>query len=380
MLPKKTCTGCSACMSICPKNCICMTRDTNGFLYPKIDTKICVNCGLCEKICPVLKEKSQEQQNAPITYAASILNEDVRRNSSSGGIFTAVAEQIIENSGIVYGAAFSEDLSVKHIGVTNTSDLDKLRRSKYIQSDLNGCFQRMKERLENNTTILFSGTPCQVEGLLSYLQKPYKNLITIDFVCHGVPSPRVWEEYISYQENAYNSKINKVNFRDKSSGWKNFSIRLDFENQKTYLKIFGQDPYMNAFLSNISLRACCYNCKYKSLNHKSDITIADYWGIDKIKPDIDDDKGLSMVLLNSEKGKKILNSVNNCITLNKTDVRDIFQYNPCLIESVTEHNFRQYFFKKLGKKDFKKLVNDCLSPSYIVRLQRKLIQIKGGDF
>lgn len=380
MLPKKTCTGCSACMSICPKNCICMTRNTDGFLYPKIDAKVCVNCGLCEKICPVIKEKNQEQQNHPTTYAASILNEDVRKNSSSGGIFTAIAEQIIENNGIVYGAAFSEDLSVKHIGVTNTSDLDKLRRSKYVQSDLNGHFKKIKEQLENNTTVLFSGTPCQVGGLLSYLQKPYENLITLDFVCHGVPSPKAWEEYLGFQEKAYNSKVTEVNFRDKSKGWKNCSISLGFENGKIYIKKFRQDPYMKAFLSNISLRSSCYECKFKSVNHKSDITLADYWGIDKVNPSLDDNKGLSMVLVQSKKGEELLNKVKNSITLAETDVTEVFPYNPCIIKSVYEHNFRKYFFNRLGKTDFQKLVNNCLSPSYLTRLHRKLIQLKGGEF
>ena len=384
MLPKKTCTGCSACMSICPKNCICMTRNTDGFLYPKIDTKVCVNCGLCEKICPVIKEKNQEQQNQeqqnhPTTYAASILNEEVRKNSSSGGIFTVIAEQIIESNGMVYGAAFSEDLSVKHIGVTNTSDLDKLRRSKYVQSDLNGCFKEIKEQLENNTTVLFSGTPCQVGGLLSYLQKPYENLITLDFVCHGVPSPKVWEEYLSYQEKAYNSKIIEVNFRDKSKGWKTSSISLVFKNGKNYKKGFGEDTYMKAFLSNISLRSSCYGCKYKSTNRKSDLTLADYWGIDKVNPSLDDNKGLSMVLVQSKKGEELLNKARNSITLTETDVTEVFTYNPCIIKSVYEHNFRQYFFNRLGKTDFQKLVNNCLSPSYLTRLHRKLLQLKGGE-
>lgn len=379
MLPKKTCTGCSACMSICPKNCIGMIPDANGFLRPETDTKVCINCGLCEKICPVLKEKTEKQQKTPSTYAARILNEDIRKNSSSGGVFTAVAEHIIKNKGIVYGAAFTENLSVKHICVTEKSDLDKLRRSKYVQSDLNGCFKKIKEQLENNTTVLFSGTPCQVEGLLSFLQKPYNNLITVDFVCHGVPSPKVFEEYLGYQEKAYNSKVTEVNFRDKSNGWKFSSIRLNFENKKTYVKTFWQDPYMKAFLANICLRSSCYDCKFKSVNHKSDITLADYWGIDKINPSLDDDKGLSLVLVQSEKCKDLLNAVKNNITITNTDVTEVFPYNPCIIKPVEEHNFRQYFFKRLGKTDFCKLVNDCLSPSYITRLHRKLMQLKGGD-
>lgn len=374
MLPERNCTGCTACVSICPKTCINMIADNNGFLYPKTDTEKCINCGLCEKTCPVTATKTQNDTVAPITYAAKINNDDIRKKSSSGGIFTAVAERIIENNGIVYGAAFTENFSVKHIGITEKDGLELLRRSKYVQSDLNNCFPIIKERLENGKTVLFTGTPCQVSGLLSYLKKPYDNLVTLDFVCHGVPSPIVWKAYLDYQKKKHNSKVTDVNFRDKCNGWKKSSVRLDFENGETYLKPFGEDHFMKAFLANIILRDSCYECQNKGLHRNSDITVADYWGIDKTDPSVDDDKGLSMVLVQTDKGAKILNAIRDKITLRDTDVTQAIPYNPCLVKSVAPHNFRQYFFNRLEKKDFEKLVNDCLSPSYLNRLHRKLMQ------
>ncbi len=381
MLPIRNCTGCTACVSICPVGCISMLADTKGFLHPQIDTAKCINCGLCEKICPITVTKEQNDTSLPLAYAAKINDDEIREKSSSGGIFTAVAEQIIENEGIVYGAAFAKDFSVKHISVKGKKDLDLLRRSKYVQSDLNNCFTEIKEHLEKGEAVLFTGTPCQVTGLLSYLKKPYDNLTTLDFVCHGVPSPMVWKAYLDYQQKKYNSKITKLNFRDKSKGWKKSSIRLDFENGDTYSKPFGEDPFMKAFLANLILRSSCYHCQNKSLHHNSDLTIADYWGIDKIDAAIDDDKGLSLILAQTERGSKILDSINHKITLHTTDISKAIPFNPCLINSVAPHNFINYFYNRLGKKDFSELVNACLSPSYTSRLHRKLLQFsERNDF
>lgn len=378
MLPVKSCTGCTACMSICPKGCISMLADKKGFLHPETDTSVCIKCGLCEQTCPVTEAKT-ENDTIPTINAAKIINDDIREKSSSGGIFTAVAEHIIEKGGIVYGAAFAKDFSVEHIAITEKDDLDLLRRSKYVQSNLKNSFTEIKEHLINNKTVLFAGTPCQVTGLLAYLRKPYDNLITLDFVCHGVPSPLVWKTYLDYQEKKHASKVTNVNFRDKSNGWKNSSIRLDFENGDTYLKPFGKDPFMNVFLTNLILRDSCYHCENKGLHHNSDITVADFWGIDKIDSSMDDDKGSSLLLVQTNKGAKILKDISHTITLWETDISKAIPYNPCLLKSVEEHNFRSYFFNRLGKTDFSKLVDGCLSPSYINRLHRKLLQFTERD-
>ncbi|MBR4287639.1 MAG: Coenzyme F420 hydrogenase/dehydrogenase, beta subunit C-terminal domain [Clostridia bacterium] len=376
MLPIKDCTGCSACAHVCPKGCISMIANEHGFLYPQINNDICVECGACKKNCPVLNKTATEKSEEIISYAAKTTDETIRKCSSSGGIFSAIAKKVIENNGIVYGAAFDGKFVVKHISVSSLDDLDLLRRSKYVQSDLNNSFVSVKNNLTEGKTVLFTGTPCQVEGLLAYLKKPYDNLITMDFVCHGVPSPNVWEYYKTYLQKQYKSAITDVNFRDKTLGWKNSSIRIEFENSNVYCNLFRNDPYMNAFLANMDLRESCYTCKFKSVNHKSDITVADYWGIDKTNPEIDDDKGLSLVLINSDKGASLLNVIESSLTLTKTDVEKTFQYNPCIIKPAKKHSFSQYFLNNYRKGDFAKVVDSCLNPSYITRLKRKFFQRK----
>ena len=379
MLPVKDCTGCGACSHICPKNCINMVADNNGFLYPQINNDKCVNCSLCEKTCPVLNKKENECIISVTAYAAKINEESIRKQSSSGGVFSVIAEKVLKNNGIVYGAAFDENFVVKHIGISSIDDLDLLRRSKYVQSDLNNSFKDVESYLKNGKNVLFSGTPCQVEGLLSYLKKPYENLITMDFVCHGVPAPDVWEYYKTLLEKQYNASITDVNFRDKSLGWKNSSLRVEFENGNVYCNTFRNDPYMKAFLANFDLRESCYSCKFKNTIHKSDITVADFWGIDKIKPEIDDDKGLSLLLANTEKGSSLITGIQNQLTLTKEDVEKFFPYNPCIIKPAPKHNFSQYFLSNYNKGDFSKTVEDCLNPSYVTRLKRKILQIKSGE-
>lgn len=356
-----------------------MVPDNYGFLYPHINDEVCVNCGMCEKKCPVLSKTEQKPHINTNCYAIKTNEETIRKQSSSGGIFSVIAEKILKNNGIVFGAAFDESFVVKHIGISSINDLDLLRRSKYVQSNLNNSFSVVKQHLDDGKTVLFTGTPCQIEGLLSYLRKPYDNLITMDFVCHGVPAPNVWEYYKAYIQRQYKSPITDINFRDKSLGWKNYSVRFALENGSVYCNSFKNDPYMKAFLANMDLREACYDCKFKSTKHKSDITVADYWGIDKIKPELDDDKGLSLLLVNTEKGNTLLENVKNKLTLTKTDIEEAFPYNPCIIKPVYVHNFRQYFLCSYNKYDFEKIVNNCLNPSYITRLKRKLYQIKNGD-
>ncbi len=379
MLPIKECTGCSACAHICPKGCINMVPDNNGFMYPHINNETCINCGICEKNCPVLNKTEQNLQENNNCYAIKTNDEIIRNQSSSGGVFSVIAEKILENNGIVFGAAFDEGFVVKHIGISSIDDLDLLRRSKYVQSDLNNSFSLVKQHLDDGKDVLFTGTPCQIEGLLSYLRRPYDNLITMDLVCHGVPAPNVWECYKTFVQKQYKSPITDINFRDKSLGWKNYYVRFAFEDGSVHCNSLKNDPYMKAFLTNMDLRESCYDCKFKSTKHKSDITVADYWGIDRILPEIDDDKGVSLLLINTEKGNTLLENVKNKLTLAKTDIEKAFPYNPCIIKPVLKHNFRQYFLRNYNKCDFEKLVNNCFNPSYIVRLKRKLFQLKNGD-
>lgn len=371
MLPDIDCVGCCACANACPKNCLNMVASKDGFLHPQIQKDNCVNCGACEKACPVINKNPKGKESI---QACSVFskNDNIRISSSSGGLFYTVAKYIIENNGIVYGAAFDKDLYLSHKGVDSVEDLCLLQGSKYIQSDIKLCFREIKKHLATNRPVLFCGTPCQVEGLLCYLKKPYENLFTLDFICHGVPSPKAWQEYIKYQEKVFSSKACSTYFRDKSNGWLSFSSKVEFVNKTEYLEVHYKDTYMKAFLQNISLRKSCYDCKFKSVNRNSDITMGDLWGIKNILPHITDDKGVSVAFVQSEKGKYLLEQVKDFLWLQEISADLAIANNSAMIKSVYEHSFRDYFFDKLGKQNFKSLVEDCLNPSYYVRLKRKL--------
>ena len=375
MLPDIDCVGCGACANACPKSCLNMVANKYGFLHPDIQHDACANCGACEKACPIINENKKGKTTIQ-AYAAYSKNDNVRTSSSSGGLFYTTAKYIIKNGGIVYGAAFDEDLHLTHKGVDSIEDLPLLQGSKYIQSDIGLCFREIKEHLDTNKPVLFCGTPCQVEGLLCFLKKPYDKLFALDFICHGVPSPNAWKEYIKFQEKVFSSKAYSASFRDKSAGWLSFSSVLKFENKTEYLKIHREDTYMKAFLQNISLRKSCYDCKFKSANRNSDITMGDLWGTKNILPNITDDKGVSVAFVQSEKGKYLLENVKDCLWLQEISSDLAIANNSAMIKSVYEHNFRDYFFENLEKQDFEKLVKDCLNPSYYVRLRRKISCIK----
>lgn len=375
MLPDIDCVGCGACANVCPKNCLNMIVDKYGFLHPEIQKDNCVTCGACEKVCPIINKNIKEKNTVP-AYAVYSKNDKVRASSSSGGLFYTIAKYIIENGGIVYGAAFDENLYLRHTGVESAEDLYLLQGSKYLQSDIKLCLREIKKHLSDNRPVLFCGTPCQVEGLLRYLNKPYENLFTLDFICHGVPSPKAWQEYIRSQEKAFSSKVCSASFRDKTYGWTSFSSTLNFVNKSEYLEAHHKDSYMKAFLQNISLRKSCYNCSFKTLNRNSDITMGDLWGIKNILPSLTDDMGVSVAFIQSEKGKQIFEQVNESLWIQEIPSDLVIANNSAVVKSVYEHNFRDYFFQNLGKQNFKKLVEDCLNPSYYVRLKRKLYQLK----
>ena len=375
MLPDIDCVGCCACANICTKDCLNMVADKYGFLHPEIQKDDCTNCGVCERVCPMINLSPKEASSVQ-AYAAYSKNESVRLSSSSGGLFYTIAKYIIEKGGIVYGAAFDKDLYLSHKGVNSLEDLHILQGSKYIQSDTKLCFREIKTHLKENRAVLFCGTPCQVEGLLHFLQKPYGNLFTLDFICHGVPSPKAWQEYVKQQETTFSSKACSANFRDKTTGWSSYSYKLTFLNKREYTQTNHKDVYSNAFVQNLSLRKSCYKCKFKTINRNSDITMGDLWGINKILPNITDNKGVSVAFIQSEKGVTLLEQIKNNLYLQEIPTDIVIENNSAMVKSVCEHNFREYFFKNLGKQSFEKLVNDCLSPSYFVRFKRKLHQKK----
>ncbi|MBM7869850.1 coenzyme F420-reducing hydrogenase beta subunit [Clostridium pascui] len=367
---KKDCMGCHACSNICPKSCITMKSDSEGFWYPSVDYNKCIKCGVCVKVCPIINKTVV--QNNPRAYACYNKNETVRLESSSGGIFTLFAEHIINNGGVVFGAVFDKSFSVVHSYVETKEGLERFRGSKYVQSKIGDTYKQAKEFLDEGTKVLFTGTPCQIGGLKSYLQKDYGNLFCIDIICHGVPSPKVWEKYISYQQNWNESTIRKIIFRSKDKGWKRYSVSVSFNNAIEYLQTFDKDLFMKAFLKNICLRPSCYKCDFKTLHRQSDITLADFWGIQNVLPDMDDDKGTSLIFVNSIIGQYMLENIKDKILYKETDINEAIFYNSSAIKSVKYNPKRENFFKEINQLSFDKLVQKYCSDNILVRIKKKL--------
>lgn len=378
---KIDCCGCSACVNVCPKQCIYMNKDAEGFSYPMILKMDCSNCGLCEKVCP-MNRVEEKRERLPLAYACMNLDEEVRLNSSSGGVFSILAENIINKGGIVYGAAFDENDKVYHVGIENKDDIRLLRGSKYIQSEMNHVFKDITYQLKNSRFVLFVGTPCQNAGLKAFLGKDYPNLYCVDFICHGVPSPKVWKKYLDFLE----KKLGKIrqresnpSFRVKHEGWIRYSISIPFSHDTEYRKEHHKDLFMRAFLKNVVIRPSCYQCHFKPSTNISDITLADFWGVWNIIPEMHDDKGTSLSIVNSEKGKKLFNEIKGDMKWQMVDLQKAIHYNSSYNQSVKEPKKRKYFFKQLERQDFGKLIERATKDNVIVKgkniLRKMLITI-----
>ena len=344
---KDLCCGCTACYSVCPKNAIKMVRDNEGFLYPEVDKEKCVNCGMCKKVCPILN-KAKLNEFKPRAYLFQNSNEEIRKDSTSGGIFTAIGEFTIKNNGIVYGAFFDDNFVVNHISVESTDELSKFRKSKYVQSNQNNCFKEIKQYLDNGKLVCYSGTPCQVGGLRAYLRKDYENLILVDIMCHSVPSPLVFEKYKRYILKKMNAnKILNINFRDKNKyGYKYSMMTIETDNG-IYSQGIDTDPYLRAFFSDVSVRPSCYNCHFKTMKRVSDLTIWDCFNINEIDKSFDDDKGTTRVLVQSEKGQKLLENLDN-VRLKELDINIATKKVKEMTNSVNYNSKRKEFFENIN--------------------------------
>ena len=370
---KEICSGCSACEAACPMNCITMIPDKLGFLYPVINNDTCTNCGICEAICPALSKTVFHDTIVTEAYAAYNKDNCIRERSSSGGIFTLIAQYILSQGGVVFGAAFDDTFNtVKHISVENQEWLYKLQGSKYVQSEIGRAYIEVEEHLKQGRLVLFSGTPCQISGLKAYLRKDYYNLYLQDIVCHGVPSPAVWEKYVTHLECRIKGKLIRASFRDKQNGWKNYALRFKFNNGKEYIKKRTEDLFMRGFLHDYYLRPSCYECVHKGVERESDITLADYWGVESIHPHLDDDKGISLVTIHSAKGKELFEKICNDICLEETDIDIAVKFNSSMITSAKLNDGRISFEEEFGSKPINELLTKYCKISVFRRIIRKI--------
>ncbi|WP_304153457.1 Coenzyme F420 hydrogenase/dehydrogenase, beta subunit C-terminal domain [Megamonas hypermegale] len=318
---KAQCCGCTACKSICPKQAIEMIEDEQGFLYPEINKEKCINCGLCKKICfyqsgyKVLDDHLDRIE----TYAVKHKDLKIRIASRSGGIFTALSDEILNQNGIIYGVGYEKGFRVCYKRAETKEQRDEFRGSKYVQSEVGDIFKQIKMDLDNGKKVLFSGTPCHVAGLARFIRNK-ENLFLVDIVCHGTPSPKVFKDYIRFLEKKYGGKVEQFDFRDKSFGW-NTHIESFVINKEKIAKTI----YTDLFYKHIMFRESCYNCQFTNLNRPSDITIADCWGIEKNRPDVNDNKGVSLVIVNTEKGKKLYKNIMFEIEQYEVDIKDYLQ-------------------------------------------------------
>lgn len=370
------CCGCYACATICPTHCITFEEDGEGFWYPEIEKKKCIDCELCMQTCPTQKVRREKFNTAPIAYGAMNKNEDLRLKSSSGGVFCLLAKKVLEQQGVVFGAAFDSGFrNVQHIYVETLTDLEKLYGSKYIQSKIGNCYEQVEAFLKSGRSVLFTGTPCQIEGLKAFLKKDYDLLYCMDLVCHGVPSPKVWRKYLDYQERLAEGQVIGIQMRSKPAGWKKFAITISMSNGKKYQASASEDLYMRSFLQNICLRPSCTKCHFKGLNRISDITVADFWGVQKIAPTLDDDKGTSLVLIHSAKGQGLFDLVSNNLLRQEIKAEAAISQNPGASISVTAHPKRSRFFNDLERIEFPVLVKRYVKPDRSVKtIARKIIR------
>lgn len=360
---KYNCCGCEACAQRCPQKCITMKPDDEGFLYPCVDLSLCIDCGLCEKVCPMI---NQGEPKKPLNvYAAINPDSNIRAASSSGGIFTAIAEAIIAEGGVVFGARFTDSWEVEHSCVQCVEDLSAFRGSKYVQSKIGTTFQETKRLLNSGRAVMFSGTSCQVAGLKKFLRKDYDELLTVDVVCHGVPSPKLWKEYLSRFKHV--SPIKSVNMKDKTEGWKGYKLTIQGE-KGTFSERTAINQYMLAFSQNLSLRPSCYRCPAKAGKSGSDITLGDYWGVEKLIPTMYDNLGTSFVCANTAKGNAILETLP--IEKKKADYDASIPYNACIITSTSEPPCRADFWKQYKECGIK--VMQTLSPNNSNIIKRTL--------
>jgi len=368
LIEKTKCTGCSACASVCPAHSITMVEDKEGFLQPKIDSNTCIGCHKCEKACPIL---NKEPERAGETKAFAAINKDdsVRSKSSSGGVFHALSSYVVEQGGVVFGARFDDHWEVMHDYTETLEGIGPFMGSKYVQSRIGDSYSHAKQFLEEGRWVLFSGTPCQLGGLRAFLGKEYERLIQVDLVCHGVPSPKVWRSYL---KDYVDGEVVSVSFRDKTEGWKGLQNVTISTTDAIISEKQMANSFYRGFLRNAYLRNSCYNCQFRVYHRNSDITLADYWGVDKLCPEMFDNKGTSIVFVHTEKGKKCLAALANTVLLLPQTRENAVRQNSCMDRENPKDIKRKRFFRAFRRTSFKGAEYVIDKDAYVTRVLRKM--------
>ena len=356
IVQKEDCCGCNACGDACQHHAITFEVDNEGFWYPKVNSELCTGCGLCDRVCPILSPATNIiRYTTPKVYAAYSNDEAIRLDSTSGGIHSMLANYLYSKNAYVGGAIYNDDHTVSHVIDSNPSRLEEIRSSKYLQSSVLGVYDKIRKLIRDNKEVFFCGCPCQVQALYKYLgNKDYENLYTCDFICRGVNSPKVFLKYMDMLERQYGSKAIKIKFKAKKWGWHNFSMRVNFANGKEYCKDRYHDLFFIGYLQAGSFtRPSCYKCLFKGFPQKSDITLADFWGIENIDSSMDQDKGTSLVMINSDKGERIFDAIKNKITYREFSMNDAQKGNPAMDSSLhVTYGDRNRFFNDLDNMPF----------------------------
>lgn len=373
------CTGCGACAAVCPVCCIRMEADQEGFLRPVVQEETCIGCGLCRQACPVLTQPAPASDST-VAYAAIHTDPQVRYSSTSGGIFSLICDWVFARGGIVYGAAYDSDFNVVHCCADSPDALQKFRGAKYAQSNLGETYRQVQDSLMGGQYVLFSGTPCQVGGLVSFLGKDHDKLILVDLICHGVPSPDVWQHYIRYRSrtDADGAKPIAINMRSKETGWPGYSIRFDYPDGKFYSALNSQDPYLRGFVGDLYLRPSCYDCRFKGIQRQSDFTLGDYWGVWNQLPTFHDEKGTSLILLHTSKARTIWKQLMPQMQASVVDVESALADNPSARISSTRKATRDAFFARYAEEDFPRLIDELLPKPQITFRRSSLLRRIAG--